>query len=96
MAKSFSGTVSGEGIDAQYTVQNKGKKVCVDYSKGSSPYQPEKLTLSVSGGGKFKVSNPQKSSCKGDKSFAKELKKANKVKAKGKGPYGEKVKGTLT
>lgn len=95
MAKSFSGTVSGEGISADYTIKNKSKKVCVTYGGSRSSNEPETIKFSVKGEGSFKHGNPTESGCKGDKSFAKALKKANKVKATGTGAYGEKIKGTL-
>ncbi len=93
---SFSGTVSGEGISAKYTIKAIDKKVCVRYGGSASSNEPESLTFSVKGEGKFKDPRPQDTKyCKGDKSFAKALKKANKVKAKGQGAYGEKISGTL-
>jgi hypothetical protein len=95
MAKSFSGTVSGDGISANYTIKNQGKKVCVTYGGSSSSNEPEEIKFSVKGEGSLKYGNPLKSKCVGDKGFAKALKKANKVKAKGTGAYGEKFKGTL-
>ena len=96
MAKSFSGTVKGSGISAEYTIKNKGDKVCVEYGGSKTSNEPETVKFSVKNGGSFKPSNPTKSSCKTDKGFAKALKKANKVKAKGSGAYpGEDIKGTL-
>lgn len=96
MAKSFSGTVSGEGISAKYTIKNKGsKKVCVTYGGSQSSNEPEDIKFSVKGEGSFKYGSPLESKCVSDKKFAKALKKANKVKAKGSGAYGEKIKGTL-
>lgn len=97
MAKSFSGTVSGSGISAQYTIENKGDKVCVSYGGSATSNEPETIKFSVKDGGSFKDKRPTDSKyCKKDKGFAKALKKAKKVKAKGSGAYpGEDIKGTL-
>ena len=97
MAKdSFSGTLSGDGIRASYTIQASGKKVCVAYGGSATSNEPETVTFSIKGGGKFKDPRPQDARyCKTDKGFAKELKKAKKVKGKGSGAYGEKFSGTL-
>ncbi|MEA2348597.1 MAG: hypothetical protein QOG62_2384 [Thermoleophilaceae bacterium] len=97
MAKSFSGTVSGGGISASYSIKAKGKKVCVSYRGSSSSNEPEEVRFSVAGGGSFNDSRPRDDKyCKTDKGFAKALKKASQVSAKGQGAYGEKIKGTLT
>lgn len=97
MAKgSFSGTLSGDGISAKYTIKAKGKNVCVTYGGSSTSNEPETVKFSVKRGGKFKDRRPQDAQyCKKDKGFAKALKKAKKVKGKGSGAYGEKFSGTL-
>jgi hypothetical protein len=96
LAKSFSGTVKGDGISAKYTIKNSGKKVCVEYGGSKTSNQPETVKFSVKGGGSFKDKRPQDSEyCKNDSGFSKALKKAKKVKAKGEGAYGEKFSGTL-
>ncbi len=97
MADSFSGTVKGNGIKARYSIENKGSdKVCVDYRGSKTNNEPESVTFSAKGES-YKVRNQKATSdsCSGDKSFARALKRANKVDAKGKGPYGERISGTL-
>ena len=96
MAKSFSGTVSGSGISADYTIKNKGKKVCLTYG-GKRDLQRARGGH-VLGQGRSRTGPRTRPSrrARSNKGFAKALKKANKVKAKGSGRVpGEDIKGTL-
>lgn len=89
--KSFSGTVKGSGLSADYTLEAKGsKKACIELDSGD-PLE----TLKLKAKGESLELPGTKKACRSDKGFVRALKKAKSVKVTAKGPYGENPKGTL-
>ena len=94
-ATSFSGDVSGQGIESSYTVKAKGKKKACITQNSNTGAPIEEIFFKIK---KEELVNERpfkKTYCAKAADFVKAMKKANSIKAVGESSYGEIAKGKL-
>lgn len=94
-ATSFSGDVSGQGIESNYTVKAKGKKKACITQNSNTGAPIEEIFFKIK---KEKLKNKRpfdKTYCAKNEDFVKAMKKAKSMKAVGESSYGEIAQGKL-